>query len=429
MRSVRGRPPLAIVLVSDGAENVADAAAVREAADELEQQRTALLALGVGPEPGEVPGVELEPLVLPPQVGGTRDAARDGGRTCAKRPGGRRCPLRCSGTRTFWRPQQPRSGTRASTSNGRSNCCRRLPGAHRVTVRVTLPKSLGGQSFTTSAVTEVAVGRVRVLCLEHSPGTEFAFAARALRGDAVMDVTQRFLLEDRQLMESGHDGVDVWAGYDVVVLGRLRPRPSPRDPGRAGGGGNAARPGAAARWRPGFFCRRGLCAHFAGGDLPGTACGARTRSRGAAPIRSDRGRIAASSVAGGWLRAARFPRHSRRWGRNPGADRGDQGARRGPRASDRNSARSRIGGLGAASSIGWSRARGAQTRVRRPGYRRDPSAPCWLCSRLVEAVVWRRAGKARGRGRWHLTRTMCCTSGCGARWWPGWRSGVHGRGS
>lgn len=226
MRSARGRPPSAAVLISDGAENVADSAAVRQVAEDLARQHTALLAIGVGPELDQTPAVELEPLALPPQVG-PRDTLHVVVAGRAQSCRGQTLPMEL-----LWNHEV--AATAALDVEADVQRFERSfdvlppgPGVYRATVRITLPAAVGGQSFLTSAVVDVSAGRVQVLYLDQTPSTESAFAARALRGDTTIEVTQAFLFDDAKVAGAGQDGADLWTGYDVVVLGRIRPSFSP----------------------------------------------------------------------------------------------------------------------------------------------------------------------------------------------------------
>ncbi len=223
LRSARGRPPVAVLLISDGAENVADNAAVRQAADDLASQRTALLAVGVGPEPGQTPLVELEPLVVPPRVG-VHDVLHV--TATGRVQGCRGHPLR---TEVVWDEDVSVVAPLAVDYDAQQispafDVSPPGPGAHRLSVRVSLPPALGGQRFATSAVVDVVADRVRVLYIEQVPRTESAFIARAWRGDEALEITQQFLFDDDVLAKAAREGGEVFSGYDVVMIGRVRGR-------------------------------------------------------------------------------------------------------------------------------------------------------------------------------------------------------------
>jgi len=227
LRSTRGRPPVAVLLISDGAENAADSAAVRQAGDDLGSQKTALLAIGVGPEAGQTPLVELEPLVVPPRV-----AVRDvlhvtvAGRVQGCRGGAVRVAV-------LWDDD-----TAASASVSIDYESQQIapafdvpppgPGAHRLSVSVALPAALGGQRFTTATIVDVVSDRVRVLYIEQAPRTESGFVTRAWRGDDALEVTTQYLFEEDVLAKAAREDAQPWSGYDVVVLGHVRGRMAAR---------------------------------------------------------------------------------------------------------------------------------------------------------------------------------------------------------
>ncbi len=223
MRSASGQPARWVLLVSDGAENASTGTAVEQVAAELAEQRTALIAVGVGPRPGQTPLIELEPLLVPPRIG-----AREllhvpvTGRVQACRGG-------TLALRIMWDDHEVASGTIGvdyDVQHFRATHDVLPPdtGAHRLTVRLTLPAELGGASFSTSAVVEVVADRVRVLYFEQVPRTEAAFVARALAGDETLEVTRQFLFDARDVEATGRAAAELWTGYDVVLLGRLRAR-------------------------------------------------------------------------------------------------------------------------------------------------------------------------------------------------------------
>ena len=222
LRSTNGRPPPTVLLISDGAENMADAAAVRQLADDLAAQRTALWAVGVGPEPGQTPLVELDSLIVPPRIG-VRDLVHVtvSGRVRGCRGHAVRIDVR-------WNDQvAERSAVDIDYDVEHLRREYELlppgPGVHRLTARVMLPEVFGNQPFTVSAVVDVGVEQVRVLYLERVPHFESRFVMQAWRGDSLLDVTRYTLLEG----ERGFDDqalAEVIDGYDVIVLGRFGSR-------------------------------------------------------------------------------------------------------------------------------------------------------------------------------------------------------------
>lgn len=222
LRAAPGRPPPTVLLISDGAENMADAAAVRRLAEDLASQRTALWAVGVGPEPGQTPLVELDPLIVPPRVG-VRDLVHVSvsGRV-------RGCCGQVLQIEVLWNDQVAER-TALDMDYDVEHLQRDYelvppgPGMHRLTARVTLPEVFGGQPFMTSAVIDVGTAQVRVLYLERVPHFESRFAMQAWQGDRLFDVTRCSLLDGEHALD-GDAIAELIHGYDVVVMGRLGSR-------------------------------------------------------------------------------------------------------------------------------------------------------------------------------------------------------------
>jgi len=220
-RSANGEPPVAVLLISDGAENAVNPRVVREAAAELAAQRTAMLAAGVGPAAEVTPAAVLDPLVVPGRIG-SRDRVRV---PVAAHVSG--CAGRVVQVALLWdsdpaderqlrieRPTQ-RLGTEFELQ---------APGVglHRLTARVTLPADLGGESFETSIIVDVRDDRIGVLMLEGQPRTELAFARRAVGGDPRFEVTRRLLLGGTAEGKADTEAAALrWSDYDVVILGNV----------------------------------------------------------------------------------------------------------------------------------------------------------------------------------------------------------------
>lgn len=219
-RDVRGQPPVAVLLMSDGAENVTDVGAVRAAATALAAQGTALWAVGVGPAPGEVPSLELDPLAAPPRVG-LHDAVNVAVRGQARGCGGHTLKLEL-----LWGTAPAANATvplGASVQNFGHDFEVQPPGpgAQRLTLRAIFPQELGGGVFTQSTVVEVGGERVRVLFVERVPTYESSFALRAWRRDPELDPAAYYLVGGATGRTAADAPLaDVIAGYDVVVLGR-----------------------------------------------------------------------------------------------------------------------------------------------------------------------------------------------------------------
>lgn len=220
LRSARGHLPAAVLLVSDGAENAADAATVGEAAEELARQRTPLLAVGAGPEPGQATAVKIEPLAVPPRLG-AHDLLRLTVGIHAQGCGGQTLTLDL-----LWDDEL--TASRALNVERREQYVEAAfelqppaPGVHRLSARVTLPPALGGLEYIASAVVDVVADRVRVLYLERTPRAESAFIARAWRGDASLEVTRPVLLAPSPTGTA--QMAELLTGYDVIVLGHVGP--------------------------------------------------------------------------------------------------------------------------------------------------------------------------------------------------------------
>ncbi len=210
LRSGSGQPPVAVLVVSDGADNVADPAALPAAAEALAALGTPLHALGVGPAPGSQPLIDVSPLAVPARIG-LRDKLRV---TVNARVSG--YPGRTANITLIWDdalaatndvtlPTDPAPLAAVLTVDPPG------PGVHRLSARV----SVDDDSVTASALVEVVVERARVVFVERSPSPDFAFALRALPAEADFEAERRLL---------GTPGAErltaACASADVVVLGR-----------------------------------------------------------------------------------------------------------------------------------------------------------------------------------------------------------------
>lgn len=221
-RTAAGAGPRAIVLISDGAENLEQAEAVHAAAVRLSEEETALLAAGVGPATSLAPGVVLDALAVPRRIG-RRETLRVPitGRVRGEARDALRLVISWDGA-----PQVERTIPLASNPQPIETLFETQPaelGLHRLTVRATLPEALGGASVTQSAVVEVHEAKTRVLWIEESPRTEAAFGFRALSADENFDVSRLFLMNEGAALQFPEDR-DGWSAFDVVILGQL-----PRD--------------------------------------------------------------------------------------------------------------------------------------------------------------------------------------------------------
>ncbi len=211
-RSPAGIAPRAVILVSDGGENVESAAAVRSAADELARRGCALLAVGVGPDPARTPAIELEPLAAPAKL---RVRERLRVRLAARVRGCAGATVEAS---VRWSAEHGESVRIAlpSADEAIEREFTLLPpalGVYRLTASVRLPAELGGDVSESSALVEVVADRIRVLLVEGGPRPEAGAIARALRGAEEFEVETVF-----QAAGGAAPALDT-SGYDVVLLG------------------------------------------------------------------------------------------------------------------------------------------------------------------------------------------------------------------
>jgi hypothetical protein len=221
LRGPDGSRPAAVLLVSDGAENVDNARALRSNAEALATQGTALIAVGAGPAPGAAHCVELDPLFVPARLG-SRDRVRVPVTARVQNCRGAKMLLELlwNGQRVEARevPVQ-RDQERAQLE---FNLLPPGAGVQRLTARAVLPDALGGQRAEVHAVVEVRDDRIRVLYLEDTPHTESAFVIRALQADPRFELTSRFVFAEGRDRSANLSGI-AWTEYDVVILGRLSP--------------------------------------------------------------------------------------------------------------------------------------------------------------------------------------------------------------
>lgn len=215
-------PPPVVLLISDGAENVEDADAVRRAAALLADERIPLIAVGVGPTDAQLRSIQLEPLALPPRVAlHDRLALRVHARIRGFAGATARVTLEWSGV------ERPAAEAEARVAGDNFDLDRTLevtppgPGVLRLTARVEVPAA-DGAAAETSAVIDVTQGRTRVLLLDGAPRPEIGFVARALAGDERFEVS-RVLLPMQPGAEGGDatPGPALWDGFDVVLFGRV----------------------------------------------------------------------------------------------------------------------------------------------------------------------------------------------------------------
>lgn len=215
-RSSRGEPPAAVLVISDGAENAADATSVIDAADELRNRGISLIAAGVGPPPGATPIVELDPLVVPGRVGWRDQLAVD---VRARIHG---CVGRAIEVALLWNgvPTDSRSVKIDAAVQSITEQLDTTPpgrGVHRLTARVTVPAEPAPARFDVSTMVAVDAEHLRVLYLDRVPRSESAFIFRALQADELIKITRQFLFD------GGFVELDLrpeyWSGFDAIVLG------------------------------------------------------------------------------------------------------------------------------------------------------------------------------------------------------------------
>ena len=222
MRSRYGATPLAVLLVSDGAENVEPGAALRQAAAELAAQGTGLLAVGVGPEPGRTPSVVFEPLVLPAQMG-LRDWLRLPVTARVQGCAGATINLELLWNLETVASRSIRVDSSAEQVSEEFEIAPPGAGVHRLTARLRLPSSQGGQVFETSVIVDVRDQPIRVLYIESAPRPEVSFVSRALAADPRLRVERRFLAAGQS--EAAAGPLDsVLADCDVIIVGQLAAR-------------------------------------------------------------------------------------------------------------------------------------------------------------------------------------------------------------
>lgn len=208
-RSSRGDPPTLALVLSDGAENVADARVVRQAATELSTRGVRLIAVGVGDERESVSQLTIDPLPVPQRVG-LRDRLSIAvtGRVTA-------CEGQTLRIALGWNDEPPQSRelrVRTDDAPLYAEFATTPPaiGVQRLTARVTLPPALGGRVVERTALVDVREDRIRVLVVDAQPRIESAFLTRALSSDPRFEVAQQSLQTT--------SATPLWETFDVVML-------------------------------------------------------------------------------------------------------------------------------------------------------------------------------------------------------------------
>ncbi len=217
VRTAAATPPAAVLVVSDGAENVAPLAEIHAAADALAQLGVPLLVAAVGPPPGALPTVALDPLRAPSRVSsrerlrfavslratGCAGQALDFSATWGDSPPERRT-IPIAQADQIWRAALELPPQR--------------PGLHLLRVAVTLPTALGGDTLEQSTLVDVHDARIRVAWVDRAPRFESAFVGRTLRADPRFEF-HLVTLPDSPAAAPAPE----WHDYDVVILGDVPP--------------------------------------------------------------------------------------------------------------------------------------------------------------------------------------------------------------
>lgn len=226
IRADLGQAARYVLIVSDGAENVADAQRVNRAAVELAEEKAGILAFGVGPARGGAV-LAIDPLQVPARIG-TRE------RLLVP------VTLRSSGCRdtrlalaaawddaksadTVVTPSADPAITSAELTLAPPG-----PGVHRLTITAALPPARGGGLVSRSALVEVRDERIRVLIVAEQFRSENAFISRALRSDPAFVVEQRILAPAGAALSTGQS-LDDADSFDVILVGDLMRGEKPGD--------------------------------------------------------------------------------------------------------------------------------------------------------------------------------------------------------
>ncbi len=221
LRDADGAAPVAIILISDGAENAAVPQRVTEVADALARQGTALLAVAAAGRGGDPP-IVWEPLRPPGRV----------------RPRERMTILAAATVRALtgsdavlearWdgaTEPAARQTLPLTSAEERVRCPLILTapagGVHRLALRLSVDTDGGRVESEQSVLIEVGEDRIRVVMIEARPRPELGFISRALSDEKRYELT-RVLLPDATALDRLRDRLD--AGCDVVLLGPLNDR-------------------------------------------------------------------------------------------------------------------------------------------------------------------------------------------------------------
>ncbi len=214
MRAANGTPPTGVLLISDGAENTADAVEVLAAAAALADADVRLLTVSVGAASTPDDMLQLDPLVVPakapyremlrvPVVGRVNDGAVPE----------LQIDLLWNGERVGHTTPQIDVDTGVFRSTFTTTPP--APGAHRLTARAYWHGSGGPRSAEVSTVVEAVDDVIRVLQMVRVPRTETGAVVRVLRGDPQLEVTQAMLFDTPP---TGAALDAIWSGVDVIIL-------------------------------------------------------------------------------------------------------------------------------------------------------------------------------------------------------------------
>ncbi len=216
LRDADGGAPHAIVLISDGAENVASPEELLNLAAALDRQGTALLAVAAASRADDPP-IAWEPLRVPGRVRAREQLAipvavrvrADTDSAASLEARWDDAPEPAADYALRVRPDDPllRQSVELAAPSA---------GVHRLTLRLTLDAPEGPLCSEKTALIEVMDDRIQVLLIEQRARTELGFISRALSDPKRFERTL-VLLQDAAAMDVLRDRLQ--AGCDVILIG------------------------------------------------------------------------------------------------------------------------------------------------------------------------------------------------------------------